>query len=210
MRKPDIPRNISNSFSGYDFSSISTLSYGESGVQMPVSPSFLYKTKIYVMTNKEVPGLVKIGESDNPRRRAREISTKLNLGPSMTIEHVIDYPLGLHLEHCLHRVLREKRVTEIDGKSLGKEFFAITSHEAVDLVQSYALPEKAIDKVISYLKEWTEGYRNTLKEFIDFVWHMKRTGYRTSLSALEMHFVRVAVARIKAQKANKGFDELVL
>ena len=81
---------------------------------------------LYIIECSAAPGLVKIGRSSNPARRA----TELQAGQWFWVKVLAAFSDAGHLERSIHRALQHSRVTDIPGT----EWFRLPYLEALDAV----------------------------------------------------------------------------
>ena len=90
---------------------------------------------IYAMINPGMPGLVKIGLTDNLKRRVRELSLSTSVPYPFKVHYACTVMNHKKVEAAIHTIL-----TEIcDKKVPGTEFFAITPEQAKTLLECFAL-----------------------------------------------------------------------
>ena len=81
---------------------------------------------LYIIECSAAPGLVKIGRSSNPARRA----TELQAGQWFWVKVLAAFSDAGHLERSIHRALQQSRVTDIPGT----DWFRLPYLEALDAV----------------------------------------------------------------------------
>ena len=81
---------------------------------------------LYIIECSAAPGLVKIGRSSNPARRASE----LQAGQWFWVKVLAAFSDAGHLERSIHRALQQHRVTDIPGT----EWFRLPYLEALGAV----------------------------------------------------------------------------
>jgi hypothetical protein len=81
---------------------------------------------LYIIECSAAPGLVKIGRSSNPARRAAE----LQAGQWFWVKVLAAFSDAGHLERSIHRALQHSRVMDIPGT----EWFRLPYLEALDAV----------------------------------------------------------------------------
>jgi hypothetical protein len=81
---------------------------------------------VYILTNKRVSGLVKIGRSNDPHRRVVEVNAHAGVGGRWEIAGHVQAADMDALESAVHRHLSTKR----DRQSGGTEMFECTADEA--------------------------------------------------------------------------------
>lgn len=143
--------------------------------------------RVYVLSNKAMPGLLKIGFTMNTvEGRVKELS----LATGVPSEFVIDYqvecrdPAGV--ESHAHAFLHEKRLNK------GREFFSISLEEAVMVIRSYAVEifEEEISKPIGSKNDSVTGIEDyrTERERVSNWYEVKNIYWKTHVS--RFHFER--------------------
>ncbi len=88
---------------------------------------------VYVLVNDATPGLVKIGSSEDPERRARELSGHTAVPTSFKVAHAEKLQqYWREAEQEVHRRLAAARVTS------NREFFRIAPEDAIAVVRDVA------------------------------------------------------------------------
>jgi hypothetical protein len=90
---------------------------------------------IYVMVNPSLEGMVKIGKtSRDPKERAKELSTATGVPTPFILVYQKQFEDCDLAERTIHQLL-ESRGCRVNNN---REFFNISTSEAIDLIQSYA------------------------------------------------------------------------
>ena len=89
---------------------------------------------IYVMINPSLPNMVKIGKTTrHPEERVKELSSATGVPTPFILVFYKDFSDCHIAEKVIHNVL-EKRGVRVSGN---REFFQISSMEAIELVELY-------------------------------------------------------------------------
>jgi hypothetical protein len=89
--------------------------------------------RVYVLSNEAMPGLLKIGYTMNTvEGRVKELSIATGVPTEFEIQYQVECRDPAGVEACTHAELDEKRYNK------GREFFAISLEEAVQVIRSYA------------------------------------------------------------------------
>lgn len=146
------PLDIINSFHGhYDILEDSSMyqsvkAYGEKftflNLELPAQQNLDYSEEttissngyIYVMINPSLPNMVKIGKTTrHPEERVKELSSATGVPTPFILVFYKDFSDCHIAEKVIHNVL-EKRGVRVSGN---REFFQISSMEAIELVELY-------------------------------------------------------------------------
>ena len=92
---------------------------------------------VYVITNKSMPGLVKIGYSmQDPELRARELNHTGSPSP-----YVVDYEVLVDEPRQIEQIAHRK----LQAKNEGKEWFRCSAEEAIAAIKSVAGPSVQVE-----------------------------------------------------------------
>lgn len=140
---------------------------------------------VYLMRNKSMPSMVKIGFTrDNPRKRAKELSKPTGIPEPFEVVGEVTTPWPSDVEAEVHRQLSFLRVTK------GREFFTadiskdlfMASHDEMNkyfmLIIRCAAEEIAIQKQREALdKEWWELLQRNESKRMKFLFECMKKNY---------------------------------
>lgn len=84
---------------------------------------------IYILTNEAIPGLVKIGFTQNLEQRMRELSTASGVPLPFECHYAAEVPDHVRIENLMHQLFSEHRINP------RREFFRIPPEKAVIALQ---------------------------------------------------------------------------
>ncbi len=121
---------------------------------------------VYVITNKAMPGLVKVGRtSRTPEHRARELG-----GAGAPYPYEVRYALKTTAHHAIeaaaHRVLRSFRLKHAGG---GIEWFACTVKEATEAIRKAAQTVEGWLSAGSLMRSMASIFRRRLRTLDTFL-----------------------------------------
>ena len=93
-----------------------------------------FPDSLYIMENPRIPGEVKIGRSQNPEERAKQLSAGNNF--RLVVRH--SYGEKGFLEKTLHQKLKRRRVEE----GAGIEWFKVSVDQADILIRAAILEDE--------------------------------------------------------------------
>lgn len=112
--------------------------FNQQGLEEYHNLNVTYQNKqgyIYVMVNPSLEGMVKIGKtSRDPKERAKELSTATGVPTPFILVYQKQFEDCDLAERTIHQLL-ESRGCRVNNN---REFFNISTSEAIDLIQSYA------------------------------------------------------------------------
>jgi len=147
---------------------------------------------VYCMTNISMPGIVKIGLTENIKDRITNLSTRTAVPTPFKLYRAIEVKDMFEIEKQFHDYFREQRTNS------QREFFTISPEETDPLFDHYEkIGAKNFDKTILPEREEKELIDNKVKEFRD---EYKK---RRKVYAINTNF------RIKRYNFNTGWMQLV-
>jgi predicted Zn-ribbon and HTH transcriptional regulator len=122
--------------------------------------SFVDVGYIYVLTNPAMPGLVKIGRTNDVNRRVRELSVASGVPNAFVVESIQLTAAAAEVELLIHEALDAHRHNE------NREFFAIA-------------PSVAMSTVCRFVREPSTKYERTpwREEISPPDWECRRCGF---------------------------------
>lgn len=103
---------------------------------------------IYIMSNPSMPGLLKVGRSDNPDRRSQELSAHTGVPTPFFVERAVEVADSEYAERDAHDILCRYRVSFV------REFFRCDLAEAIAAIDVAKKVDKSRLEQATKFAQW--------------------------------------------------------
>ena len=97
-------------------------------------------TDLYIMERSDAPGIIKVGSSQDPERRRRQLEE----GHTFRMSVVAVFPGAGQFEHCVHRKLAYARVMT----GAGREWYRLPPSVAFQAAADIVFPPTTLQKAV--------------------------------------------------------------